>query len=258
VLGVTSLEGFLGAEPSGGSGWRFHIPRELHGAFGGAFGGVVCAATLVAARAAMPGRTPNALDCRFVRGLGAGDAFAAVNVIHAGRSLANVAVDLTDANGKLCARSTISLVHADMLFQHEMQGAERGDWTEHSEADAWPPVAPIVTAIDSRIVGQDEQGIATAIKVPWDVTPESSAEAVCMAADMSVGPPLGANAPRGVGTPNPDISLRFCGVVDTPTVVGVGRMMRATGGVAAIDIAVWSGPSLVATGVSTALLLPPS
>ncbi len=257
VLAVTTLGEFLQAQPGGEGRFRFHIPRELHGAFGGAFGGVVCAATIVAARAAAPGRIPNALDTRFVRGLVAGDAFATATVIHAGRSLANVSVDLTDEAGKLCARSTISFVERSALAEFDHDTLAPGDWIRHDEADPWPPVAPIVTALDSRIVGQDERGIATAIVVPWNVSAETSAEAACMAADLAVGPPLGANVPRGIGTPNPDISLRFCGDVTTPTITGLGRMTRASGGVAAVTLEVWSGDALVCNGISTALLLPP-
>jgi hypothetical protein len=39
-------------------------------------------------------------------------------------------------------------------------------------------------------------------------------------------------------------------------VVGVGRLDRAANGVAAIGLEVWSDRQLVATGISTALLLP--
>lgn len=249
---MTTLHEFLGAEPVGEGRWRFHIPRELHGAFGGAFGGVVCAATLVAARSAISGRTPNALDCRFVRGLVAGDAYATATTVHAGRSLANVSVDLTDASGKLCARSTISLVDASVLEPVALDPIEAPAFTAHADADAWPAVAPIVQTIDPRFVAPE----ATAIVVPWEVTSDSSAEAVCMAADLAVGPPLGRHIPAGIGTPNPDISVRFCGTVTTPTVVGASRLVRAADGVAAVDVKVWSGGALVGTAISTALLLP--
>lgn len=246
---------FLGGTQRSPDEWSFAIPRELHGAFGGAFGGVVCAAACVSARAVAPGRVPNALDCRFVRGLGAGTATASTTVLHSGRTLSNVAVDIFDGDDRLCSRSTISLVDRGALSDHEGGTAMPERWIEHGDATPWPSVAPIISVLDSRIVGQDARGFATAIRVPWDVTPDSSAEAVCMAADMAVGAPLGANAPRGVATPNPDISLRFCGDVATPIVVGVGRFERAAGGVAAISIDVWSGANLVGVGVSTALLL---
>jgi acyl-coenzyme A thioesterase PaaI-like protein len=254
---MTTLFEFLGAEPADDGCWRFAIPRELHGAFGGAFGGVVCAATLVAARSLHPGRAPNALDCRFVRGLPAGDAFANATTIQAGRSLANVSVDLTDADGRLCARSTISLAQPELLEHVELDPAEAPSFRAHADADAWPAVAPIVETIDPRFVGRSDGTFATAIVVPWEITGDSSAEAVCMAADLAVGPPLGANMPPGVGTPNPDISVRFCGEVATQTVVGASRLMRASDGIAAIDVHVWSGDALVGTAISTALLLPP-
>jgi acyl-coenzyme A thioesterase PaaI-like protein len=249
---VTTLLEFLRAEPAGDDRWRFHIPRELHGAFGGAFGGAVCAATLIAARSVSPGRTPNALDCRFVRGLPAGDAYATATTIHAGRSLANVSVDLGDANGKLCARSTISLVQPEMLEPVELDPVEAPAFTAHADAAAWPAIAPIVETIDPRFVAPD----ATAIVVPWDVASDSSAEAVCMAADLAVGPPLGAHIAAGIGTPNPDIAVRFCGTVTIPTVVGASRLVRAASGVAAVDVTIWSGERLVGTAISTALLLP--
>lgn len=236
--------------------WRFHVPVELHGAFGGAFGGVVAATTLVAARSAVGGRTPIALDCRFLRGLAAGDAIAKPAVLHTGRSLAVVSVDLFDERDRLCTRATISLVDQAVLHDFTADGSAAGDWIDHADATPWPALAPIVTTIDSRIVGQDASGIATAIRVPWD-DPGHSAEAACMAADMSVGPPVGSAVPKGVSAPNPDISLRFCGDVTTPIIVGVCRMDRAGGGVAATRIEVYSDDALVANGISTTLLLPP-
>lgn len=253
---MPSLEEVLGAEPTGEGTWRFHVPRELHGAFGGAFGGIVAACTLVTARSVAPGRVPNALDCRFVRGLPAGDAHTRANVVHAGRSLTNVSVDLSDANERLCARATISLVSTEGLVQVARPGPTHGSWKSHEEASPWPPIAPIIETIDSRLVGNDERGYATAMKVPWDVTSESSAETASMAGDMAVGPPLGALTSDGVSTPNPDLSLRYCGEVTTPIVVGVGRLDRAGNGVAAVSVEVWSADALVATGVSTALMIP--
>jgi uncharacterized protein (TIGR00369 family) len=254
---VPTLQEFLGAEQTDNNAWRFHVPRELHGAFGGAFGGVVAACALVAARSVAPGRTPNALDCRFVRGLRAGGATATAEVLHSGRTLSTIAIDLRDEEERLCTRATISLVDPTFLSDFDYDGPASGDpWVDHSDATPWPALAPIVETIDSRIVGTDNRGIATAIKIPWDVDRGSSAEAACMAADMSVGPPVGSAVPKGVGTPNPDLSLRFCGKVTTPIVIGVGRLDRAYGGVAATRIEVYSDEKLVANGVSTSLLLP--
>jgi acyl-coenzyme A thioesterase PaaI-like protein len=252
---VPTLHEFLRADQGENNDWRFHIPTELHGAFGGAFGGVVASATLVAARSAASGRTPNAIDCRFLRGLKAGDATAAVTVLHSGRSLTNVVVDLSGEDGRLCARSAISLVDSDVLDGFERTNAEPGAWTAHDDATPFPAVAPIVTVIDPRMVGHDESAYATSVRIPWDDAGHD-AEAACMAGDMAVGAPLGAGAPRGVGTPNPDISLRFCGSTTTSEVVGVSRWESSASGVAAVSIEAWSGTSLIAIGISTALLLP--
>jgi acyl-coenzyme A thioesterase PaaI-like protein len=253
---VTTLEKFLGAEPAGEGAWRFDVPRELHGAFGGAFGGIVAACSLIAARSAAPGRVPNALDCRFVRGLPAGTATARVTVLHSGRSLSTIAIDLLSSEDKLCTRSTISLVDPSLLVPIERRAREPGAWKPHADASQWPAVAPIISTIDCRLVGNDENGMATAMKIPWDSDPSSSAESASMAADMAVGPPLGRLASEGASTPNPDLSLRFCGEVTEKEIVGVGRLVRAGGGIAAIEVEVWSSGSLVAIGVSTALLLP--
>jgi acyl-coenzyme A thioesterase PaaI-like protein len=252
---MPTLHEFLHARQQENSGWSFTVPASLHGAFGGAFGGVVASCTLVAARATAPGRTPNALDIRFLRGLPAGDAVASATVLHAGRSLTNVAVDLSDASGRACARATISLVDPAVLHPFEQAQAMPRGWDGYEDATSFPAVAPIVSVIDPRFVGRAEANIATAIRIPWD-DPGHSAEACCMAGDMAVGAPLGGTAPRGVGTPNPDISLRFCGEVTTPVAVGVGRWERSANGVAMVGVEVWSGDALVAIGVSTALLLP--
>jgi len=252
---MPTLHEFLQARQLDNNDWAFTVPAELHGAFGGAFGGVVASCTLVAARAAAPGRTPNALDIRFLRGLPAGDAVTTTTVLHSGRSLSNVAVDLHDASGRLCARSTISLVDSAVLHPFEEALATPRGWDPYDEASSFPPVAPIVTVIDPRMVGRSGADIATAIRIPWD-DDGHTAEAACMAGDMAVGAPLGGTAPRGVGTPNPDISLRFCGEVSTPVVTGIGRWDRSANGVAMVGIEAWSGEELVAIGVSTALLLP--
>jgi acyl-coenzyme A thioesterase PaaI-like protein len=253
---MPTLHEFLQARQEENRDWSFTVPASLHGAFGGAFGGVVASCTLVAARSAAPGRTPNALDIRFVRGLPAGDAVATATVLHAGRSLSNVAVDLSDATGRLCARSTISLVDPAVLEPFEQSSAMPRGWDDYDGASSFPAVAPIVSVIDPRFVGRAEANIATAIRIPWD-DPGHTAEVCCVAGDMAVGAPLGGTAPRGVGTPNPDISLRFCGEVTSPIVVGVGRWERSANGVAMVSVEVWSGNALVAVGVSTALLLPP-
>ncbi len=228
----------------------------MHGAFGGVFGGLLAAACIQTARQAAPGRTPNALDCRFVRGLREPEAVATATILHAGRSLTNVSVDLVDAAGKLCTRATVSLVDVNVLRPIDRPGPRPGDWKPHAEATPWPPVAPIVEAIDSRFVGEDDATYAIAVLTPWD-DEGHSAEAACVALDMAVGAPAGrAASGERVSTPNPDLSARFFGHVTTKDVVGVGTLDRAANGLAGISLEAWSDGKLVAHGISTALLLP--
>src|SRR5438876_8562029 len=115
-----TLEEFLGAEAIEPGAYRFALGRELHGAFGGAFGGVIAACTLITARSAAPGRRPCGLDVRFLRGLPAGVADVRATVIHAGRSLAVVGVDIHGPDGRHAVRATVSLVAPSVLhpFDH--------------------------------------------------------------------------------------------------------------------------------------------
>lgn len=251
-----NIHELLGADRVSDGEWRFTIGRELHGAFGGAFGGVLAACALQAARDLAPGRGPAALDCRFLRGLPAGTARVTPELLHSGRSLSCVSVDVLDERDRLATRATVSLVDPEALSRVRRPGPEPpATWTPFDEAWPWPAVAPIVATFGARSVGSGEWGIASALRVPWEGT-DTSAEAACLAGDLCVGPPVAVSmSTEPVSHPNPDLSLRFCGEVTTPVVVGVGRTERAEAGVAAVGIEVWSGAELVAIGASTSLLL---
>jgi len=253
-----TIEEFLGAEPGDGS-WRFSIPLELHGAFGGAFGGVVAAATVLAARSTAPGRTPLALDIRFLRGLPPGTATATPTVLHSGRTLSTVTVDLAQPDGKLAARATVSLVDTEALAPLTKDGGTPPLPT-YDDGRPWPPIgAPIIETLAPRTVDWPHDGNAIAIRVPWasnDTDVDTSAEAACLPADMCVGPPVGLGiAGEGLAHPNPDISLRFAAPVTTADLVGVGRLERVHGGIATVGIEVWGEGGLCAVGVSTSTLL---
>ena len=251
---------FLGGHQETRGRWSFTIGRELHGAFGGAFGGVVAAASLVAARSLAPDRRPSALDCRFLRGLGAGQVTAEAAVVHEGRTLMCVTVDVSDERGRRSTHSTVSLVEPAALLRHARQPTEAPAFVPYEEAAPWrnPPGvdAPIIETLGPRSVGQVDGGLATAIAVPWDEDGHDAA-AACLAADLCVGPPVALALPdEWVPHPNPDLSLRFCGAVRTDAeVVGVGRLERLDDGLAAVSVAVWSGSQLAAVGVSSSLLL---
>ena len=252
---------FLQGEPTGDGSWRFTVGDERHGAFGGAFGGLLAACTVHVARQVAGGRRPAALDARFLRSLPAGEARLVPTVIHQGRSLTCVQVDVLDGRHRLATRSTVHLVAPAGLRPVDHPG-ERGDapvvapWEAGA---AWRNPAgmevPIVRTLAPRVVGRGELGIATALRVPWD-EPDASAEAACLAADMCVGPPV-AGAFPGAPTPapNPDLSLRFAGREAGPEVVGWGRLARIDAGLATVQVVVRSGAHPVAIGVSCSLVL---
>lgn len=255
---------FLQGEPVADGTWRFTIGRDRHGAFGGAFGGLVAACTLVVARAAAPGRRPLSLDVRFLRGLPAGAALLRPTVVHAGRSLTCVAVDVVDATSRLATRSTVYLVEPGSLraVDHPGEGGDAPRTMRWNEGSPWrnPPGmhVPIVSTFAPRAVGRAAQGIGTALRVPWD-EPGASAEAACLAADICVGPPVaGAFAGTPTPAPNPDLSLRFTGEEAADEVVGWGLLKGITAGVATVGIEVRSGAALLAAGVSCSLLLSPT
>lgn len=253
---------FLGGEAAGDGLWDFTIGRELHGAFGGAFGGALTACTVLAARSLVGGRVPSALDVRFLRGLGAGTARITPTLIHEGRSLSCVSVDVVDARGKLTTRATISFVDPAILHPLDDEGSA-GSWKPSRDDGGvpWqqPPgvEVPIVTSLRPRAVGLDERGIATALAIPWDEDVSgASAEAACLAADICVGPPVAQACTSGwIPHPNPDLSLRFLGSVVGDEVVGIGRLERMDHGLAGVRIEVRSGERLVAIGVSDSMLL---
>ncbi|MCZ7537595.1 MAG: thioesterase family protein [Acidimicrobiia bacterium] len=188
---------FLGGEKQGDGSWRFDLGRELHGAFGGANGGVVAAACLATARDAVPGRVPAGLDARFLRGLTAGTAHAVPTILHQGRTLAIVSVDLFDERDKLCTRGSISFVDPSALASVDdpgQAGSPKG-WCSHAEGKPWARPGsgirvPLIETFDPHVVGNDERGIATSVRVLWD-EPGTCAEAACIAADISVGPRSG-------------------------------------------------------------------
>ena len=250
---------FLGATGDGG----FAFGPELYGAFGGVFGGAVAAATVLAARPLAAGRVPAALDCRFLRGLGDGDARAAADVVHQGRTMTVVAVDLVDRRGKLACRATVSLVDPAVLADLETPGAPvpQGDASGQG-ARKWrtPPgvVAPIVDTLSPSVLGGTDEGVATTLQVPWDEDGSTSAEAACFGADLAVGPPVVAAlmaAGRALPHPNPDLSLRFAGSVTGRELLAVGRLERLTGGIAVTTVRVVSGGRLVSAGTSCSLVL---
>ncbi len=256
---------FLGGRPARDGEWEFQVGRELHGAFGGANGGVVAAVSVRAARAVSPGRIPASVDARFLRGLTAGAARVIPTAVHTGRTLTVVGVDIYDERGKHCTRSTVTLVAPEALADVDDEGraGKPAAWLPYAEGEPWPQLpgldVPLIRAFEPRRIGSDERGIATAVRVRWD-EPGTCAEAACIAADISVGPPVG-DALRALGRriplPNPDLSLRFCAEPPLPRImVSAARLERIAAGLATTRIEVRTeARELVAVGVSTTTAL---
>lgn len=258
------LNGKLMGEAAGEARFVFALGRELHGAFGGANGGVLAATCVASARALAPGRVPAGLDARFVRGLVAGDARVVATMLHEGRTLSCVSVDIRDERDRLCTRGTVSFVTPSALEPLDDPGAALSApaWIPYEEGRPWPKPkgptdVPLIDTFGPREVGRDAgRGIATAVRVHFDEA-EALAEAACIAADISVGPPVGSVVGgRGIPIPNPDLSLRFCGTAPLgPVIVAAARLERIGAGLASTRIEVWSGGSLAAVGVSCSTLL---
>ena len=248
---------FLGLTEAGAGRWCLAARRELHGAFGGTFGGALAASAVAVARSLAPGRTPSGIDCRFLRGLGAGEATISAAVVREGRTATVVAVDVADEQGRLCTSTTVSL--ADRGALHSLDVAGPAPTATLSQLGGWrtPPglEIPIIETLSPTVGAVGEDAIATLVRVPWE-DEQSGAEAACLAGDLCVGPPVAA-ALRGtwVPHPNPDLSLRFTGVDPGEEVTGVGRLAGIEGGLAAVTVNVLGGGRTAAVGVATSLLL---
>jgi len=249
---------FLGLTETGAGRWGLAARRELHGAFGGTFGGALAASAVAVARSLAPGRTPSGIDCRFLRGLSAGEATISAAVVREGRTATVVAVDVADEQGRLCTSTTVSLADRAALYGINIDGPALA--ANLSQLSGWrtPPGVeiPIIETLSPRVGAVGEDAIATVVRVPWDEA-EAGAEAACLAGDLSVGPPMAAVL-RGtwVPHPNPDLSLRLTGADPGREVTGVGRLAGVQGGMAAVTVEVRGGQgATVAVGVATSLLL---
>ena len=265
---VTPLE-YLGAEQVDDSGWALRLPRAIHGAFGGVTGGALAAAAVAMGRRSAPDRIAVGLDMHFLRGLASEEATAMVEVLSAGRSLSVVRVELSDDRGRRTTAARVGFAEPGALEPIEAGtegiGGRSGVEGEAPPADVVDQAKPwrAPEGVDVPIIetarpraARVGDGIATVVSIPW--TPAGDgAEGACLAADLSVGPPVDAVLPKGtwIPHPNPDVSLRFAGPVTSSQLVAVARCRRVARGVATVDSEVWDGQSLVASALSTSLFM---
>ncbi len=224
---------------------------------------MVGATCLAASRSLAHDRVPASLDVRFLRGLTEGEATVVPSMVHEGRTLSVVSVDIFDERDRLCTRATVSFVNTDALepLDYPSPTESHEGLVPYADGKPWAKPksgveVPLIDTFQPRLVGQDERGYATEIKVLWD-EPGTCAEAACVTADISVGPPVGAFV-RGkpVPIPNPDLSLRFCANPDLPaTMTATCCLEQISKGIASTRIAVHTGKELIAIGISTTTLL---
>jgi acyl-coenzyme A thioesterase PaaI-like protein len=252
------VEEFLGLEPVGDD-LRFSLGRDLHGAFEGAFGGVVAACALLAARRLAAGRRPVSLDCRFLHPIPAGTLGARPRLVQEGRTISAVAVDLVDEQSRLAATASATFVDEAVLHPLDDAGMVRpGASVAYAEASPWEmrkTSVPIIGTLEPRVALTDPGLVATVLRVPFDHE-DAGAEAACLVADMAVEPPLAADlGDSWIPHPSVDLSLRFAGSESGPEVAGVARLERIAAGLATVRVEVFSGVDLIAVGLSSALLL---
>ena len=263
---MTPLEYFGLDQASGSLGptLELQFPRAIHGAFGGVTGGALGAAAVALGRTvADEGRRAIGLDIHFLRGLASETATATVELLSQGRSLTFARVEFTDDKGKRTTVARVAYAAPAALEPIDVEVAPTylGPPPEDLAATSKPwrsPKGVEVPIIDTAQPRAAKVGdaIATLVTVPWQVTGDG-AEAACLAADLSVGPPVDAVLPRGtwVPHPNPDVSLRFAGQITSADLTAIATCRRVDRGVATVESEVWDRAELVATAVSTSLFL---
>ena len=245
--------------------WHLHMPSEIHGAFGGVTGGALAAAAIALGRTVEPNRVAAGLDIHFLRGLSTTQAKANVTTLSSGRSITILRVEFSDESDKPTTEARVVFAAPESL-RTDIQATNSdsgllGPPPPGLCADAKPwrkPEGVEVPIIDTASPRAARVGasIATMITVPWDMNGDGS-EGACLAADLSVGPPVDAVMPKGawVPHPNPDLSLRFSGPADNGDLVAIAICREVSGGLATVETEVWQQQSLVAKGLSTSLLL---
>jgi acyl-coenzyme A thioesterase PaaI-like protein len=242
--------------------WEFDLEAELNGGFGGTNGGVLAAICVNVARGVSPGRLPASIDARFIRGFRPGVARVIPTVLNEGRTLTTMSVDIISDEGKLCTRGTVSLVNPDSLCDIEANDTApaEGELKTIEDGRIWrePPQQPIplIKTFSPRFLGKNSRGTATATDIIWDES-GTIEEASCIAADISVGPPVAAAlGGQPLAIPNPDLSLRFTGATGNPPwLVSTCRLESLNAGLATTRLEVRDGVKLVAVGIGTTTCL---
>jgi acyl-coenzyme A thioesterase PaaI-like protein len=260
--GAMDLVMAFGGQPLADGAWLFELGERWNGAFGGTNGGVLSALSVFAARRAS-GRRPASVDSRYLRSFRPGTARVVPTRLSEGRALSVLGVDVIDAQDRACAHSTVTLAAPEALARGlDREGSlRRPEMAAVRDGRPWPRSAelsiPMLDTFRPLSLGSNEHEVFTAVAAVWD-EPGTSAEAACIAADVSVGPPV-MRAVRGAAAiPNPDLSLRFVSAPPETAdhLVAVCALAGIEQGLATTRIAVWQEERLLAIGVSTTTCLP--
>lgn len=258
---MTGFAELFGATLDEDGDWNFELTERFNGAFGGTNGGTLTALSIYVARQ-LSARQPTSIDSRYLRSLRPGPARVRSSRLNEGRTLSVFGIDIIDVKGNVCCHSTVTLVDPAVLATSLEQGALGSPPELAAAKDQRPWVAPaaqpipLIATYKPTQLGRHGDATVTGVDIPWR-EPGTGAEAACIAADMSVGPPVARVARASASTPNPDLSLRFCATLEEVTRPYAScRVERVAGGLASTRLSVWSDQQLLALGISTTTCIP--
>jgi acyl-coenzyme A thioesterase PaaI-like protein len=265
---LAAVREFLGGPHPDGDDWAFDFGEHLESNWGAVYGGALAAGILAVARAVAPARSPRSLHIQIVRSVPRGIAHVIANVLHAGRTVTTVQVDLRDKRSKLAVSALVTLVSPGEVAADHHDTAAGPLAVEQIPLipEAWtPPVAERLGMIGTGFFVDNQQPgiggrrpVGLSLTVPWEDLAVTGPEAACLAADAAVGGPLTqAFGFDGVAGPNADLSLRFTTAHATRVISGIASMLSLQHGTATVGIEVQAGDQQLAHGLATSLLLPP-
>ncbi len=243
--------------------WTFQLAEKFNGAFGGTNGGVLSAISVFVARTTS-GHSPASVDSRFIRGFRPGRARVRLDTVSQGRTLCVMQVAVIDDDDRLCTQSSVTLVEPGALVAelHQSNADRQPDglipWEDGKrwQQPRGPMVIPLIDTFEPIALGGRDGEIITGSRVLFDDA-RLCAEAACIAADLSVGPPVARAVKGAAATPNPDLALRFCASsAPGERLVAACKLVAIDAGLAATRIGVWNAAELVAIGASTTTCLP--
>lgn len=241
--------------------WTFELEERFNGAFGGTNGGVAAAVSLHAARGDRHELVPAAIDCHFLKGCRPGTATVTTRPLSEGRTLTVIATETRDHAGSLCTAALVTLVNPDRLEQAiRALPAICVPADRSTEPQPWRHPKghriPLIDTFAPEIVASSDDSTTTRIRPGFDVR-DATAEAVCIAADISVGPPVGRAVSGRASLPNPNLALRFSGARYAGShMQSCCRLAQIEAGLACTEIRVGSDEMLLGTGTSMTTCLP--